>query len=104
MTLPVLESVNIGVNNEGYNVLSLKAGEQEIVGFLSQEQLLDLREAIETILDPQRRLRLQLDNLKKFKRQVFTHYRQATDPEIKAQKLRLYVETKEMIINLEQGV
>lgn len=98
------EFVQMNVDNQGNNVLLLKYGDTEISGYLSLEQLNELHEVIEEILDPQRHLRLQLDKLKKFKRQVFTHYRQATDPEIKEQKLQLYIETKKMINELEQGV
>lgn len=102
MDHPAFEFVQMSVDNQGNNVLSLKAGDQEIPVILSMDQLINIKEVIEQILDPQRRLRLQIKNLKKFKREVFTHYKQAKDPETKNQKYKLYDETKKLIIELEQ--
>lgn len=104
MDQQAFEFIQMSVDSQGSNVLLLKAGDQEIPVILSMEQLINIKETVEQILDPQRRLRLQIKNLKKFKRDVFTHYKQAKDPEIKDQKYKLYEETKKLIIELEQNL
>lgn len=102
MPFPVVKQMSIVRNSEGTHLLTLDAEQYSFSGTLSLQQLIDLREAIEDILNPERHMQSHLKQLKVFKRQVFTHYRQEINPQVKQEKLKLYLETKQLINDLEQ--
>lgn len=96
-----IDFVNLNVDNNKSINLEVSAQGQVIKGTLNFDQLLALNNTIELILNPDRDFELRLKNLKEFKRQVFTGYKQTKDPDIKAQKLELYIATKTLVSELE---
>lgn len=102
--MQTFKDIKINQNN-GQLILSLvdKSG-QAITGEISLEQLLKLNGEIEGILDPQKNIKERLKDLKRFKREAFSHYRQERDPAIKDQRLKFYIETKRLVTELEEGI
>lgn len=102
--LQTFNETNIKQDN-GRIILSLADWNgQLITGQISLEQLLNLYREIEGIIDPQKKFKEHLKELKRFKREVFTHYRQEQDPKLKEQRLNLYIEAKRMVMELEEGL
>ena len=102
----IQEYKDIRINqNNGQLIFSfVDSGGQTITGQISFEQLIKLNGEIENILDPQRNIKERLKDLKRFKREAFSHYRQERDPVLKEQRLNFYIETKRLVIELEEGI
>ena len=96
-----IDIVHLNVDLNRTISLEVAAQGQVIKGILNDDQLLALKNNIELILNPDRDFELQLKTLKRFKRQVFTGWKQAIDPKIKAEKWELYVATKTLVGELE---
>jgi len=73
----------------------------QITGTLTKDHLFILREKISDILEPNRSLEKHLYELKKFKRQVFVNYKKAVDPNEKDKRLALYIESKNLVREIE---
>ena len=91
--------------NNGQIILSLvDSNGQPVTGQISLEQIIKINGEIEGILDPQRNIKERLKDLKRFKREAFSHYRQERDPILKEQRLKFYIETKKLVSELEEGI
>ena len=101
----IQEYKDIKINqSNGQLILSLvDTNGQTIIGEISFEQLIKLNGEIEGILDPQKNIKDRLKDLKRFKRDAFIHYKQEQDPKIKEQRLNLYIETKRLVAEVEEG-
>lgn len=86
---------------QGEVILSVLANQDSYSFLLTPELLNQLNEQSLHIFNPNYSFEQHLDRLKKFKRQVFTHYRQEKDPEVKQKQLDLYIQTKNLVMELE---
>lgn len=102
MTFPIVDLIKI-VKNDTVNVLTLTAGDLSFSGELTFEQLSVLHNEISNLLDPKRFVRERIKELKNSNRESYMHYKKESDPEIKKQRLELYLEKKTLIEELERG-
>lgn len=77
---------------------------QLITGQISLEQLIKVNCEVERILDPQKGVKERLKDLKRFKREAYSHFLREQDPELKEQRLKFYIETKRLVVELEEGI
>ena len=82
-------------------VLSIESKNENLTYILFPEQLNVLYTSLLNILDPDRKQQAHIKHLKEFKRQVYGNYKSEKDPVIKEQKLALYLETKQLVNDLE---
>ncbi|AFM43602.1 hypothetical protein Desaci_4777 (plasmid) [Desulfosporosinus acidiphilus SJ4] len=101
MTVPVAEDLSL--NNANGIILSVKLNESVFEVKISEAQLLKLDEEIADILEPKRVFEKRLKELKKFKREAYMDFQREKDPDLKEQRLKLYVEAKQLVNDLEQG-
>jgi len=101
INIPIANRIAIRSVPTGIELL-LESSSDTFSFMLTPEQLNVLYVGIANTLDPDRQYLEHIKRLKEFKRQVFTHYKKEQDPEIKQQKLTLYIETKKLVEDLEK--
>ncbi|MGE4282308.1 MAG: hypothetical protein AB7G87_01165 [Clostridia bacterium] len=86
--------------NDGFQII-FSSEQGDVIYTLNYEQFISLRENIENTIEPDRVFNSRIKKLKEFKRQAYKSYLDERDPEIKAQKLKLYLESKKLVSDLE---
>lgn len=98
------KDIEINQNNGQLTLSLVDSNGQTIRGQITFEQLIRLNSQIEGILDPQKDIKERLKDLKRFKRVAFSHYRQEQNPKLKEERLNFYIETKRLVMELEEGI
>jgi len=102
--MQTFRDIKIDHNNGQLRLSLVNTDGQTITGEISLEQLIHLNGEIEAILDPQKNIKERLKDLKRFKREAFTHYRQERDPKLKQERWNFYDQLKKLVIELEEGI